>query len=153
MLKIPEPKAAVHEENILKIPTKIKDDEEEELRSKKENEVAAHKAEEAQLEAAKIADIAAAQEEALATFVSGNLQGEDLKSWCVDRGAALPPVERLIFHLLQEKEQKNPDPECPWADPSKYGSALVSLVEDDLSKQMQVLWAVQKVRLRFSRTR
>jgi len=53
-------------------------------------------------------------------------------------------VEKLIFHLLSEKEQKNPDPECGWAEPEKYGAALVSLVEDDADAQMQVLWAIQK---------
>jgi hypothetical protein len=49
-------------------------------------------------------------------------------------------------HLLPpfEKEQKNPDPECAWAGPDKYGGALLSLVEDKAEEQMQVLWAIQK---------
>merc|ERR1739838_586263 len=39
---------------------------------------------------------------------------------------------------------KNPDKECSWALTEKYGAALVSLVEDNILGQMQVLWGIQK---------
>jgi hypothetical protein len=52
-------------------------------------------------------------------------------------------VEKLIFHLLSENKD-SPDPECSWASPEKYGTALLSLVEDKANEQMQVLWAIQK---------
>jgi len=45
---------------------------------------------------------------------------------------------------LEENEKLTPDISCAWAEPSKYGAALVSLVEDDLLKQVDVLFAIQK---------
>ncbi len=78
----------------------------------------------------------------LAEFVSGNKLGDDLKSWLEEQ--IIPSVEKLVFHLLTETEKSAPDLECGWAEPAKYGSALLSLVEDDLLKQMEVLFAIQK---------
>ncbi len=90
------------------------------------------------------ARIKAAESGLLDEFVSGHKLGAELQQWCADQGAVLPSVEKLIFHLLCEKEQKNPDPECGWAQQEKYGAALLSLVEDKAYEQMQVLWAIQK---------
>lgn len=80
----------------------------------------------------------------LKEFVSGQKQGEDLKQWCEEKTGSLPSVDKLVFELLTEKEGQHPDPECPWADPSQFGSALVHLVEDNTVAQMQVLWGIQK---------
>ena len=90
------------------------------------------------------AKAAAVESKLLDEFVSGNKLGETLQAWCSEQGTVLPTVEKLTFHLLCEKEQKNPDPECAWAEAEKFGAALVSLVEDDADGQMQVLWAIQK---------
>jgi len=79
----------------------------------------------------------------LAEFVSGNKFGDDLKTW-LEAQAVVPSVEKLVFHLLTETERSAPDLECAWAEPSKYGAVLLSLVEDDLLKQMEVLFAIQK---------
>ena len=46
--------------------------------------------------------------------------------------------------VLTEKEKLNPDVECGWAEPSKYGAALLALAEDDLLKQVDVLFGIQK---------
>ncbi len=80
--------------------------------------------------------------EVLAEFVNGKRLGDDLKIWL--EGQPVPSVERLVFHLLTVTEKLNPNVECPWAEPDKYGAALASLVEEDLLKQMEVLFAVQK---------
>ncbi|KAL3794485.1 hypothetical protein HJC23_013958 [Cyclotella cryptica] len=98
-------------------------------------------AEEARNRAAKALEVEATL---LNEFISGNKLGADLQQWCADQSAVLPSVEKLIYHLLTEKEQKNPNPECPWAEPSQYGAALLSLVQDKAYEQMQVLWAIQK---------
>jgi hypothetical protein len=126
----------------------------EKARAEKEAKAAQEKAEREAKEAeeARLAEEAKARaakaQEAEATlldeFISGNKLGDDLKQWCADNAAVLPSVEKLVFHLLSEKEQKNPNPECPWAEASQYGSALLSLVEDKGYEQMQVLWAIQK---------
>lgn len=79
----------------------------------------------------------------LAEFVSGNTLGSDLKIW-LQAQAVVPSVEKLVFHLLTETEKSSPDLECAWAEPNKYGTVLLSLVEDDLIKQMEVLFAIQK---------
>jgi hypothetical protein len=78
----------------------------------------------------------------LAEFVSGKRLGADLKSWCSEQ--VIPSVQRLVFHMLTETEKLNPDPECGWAASDKYGAALVSLVEDDVLKQMEVLFGIQQ---------
>ena len=79
----------------------------------------------------------------LAEFASGKKLGDDLKAW-IESQAVIPSVEKLVFHLLTETQPHSPDVECEWAAPEKYGAALLSLVEDDLLKQMGVLFAVQK---------
>jgi hypothetical protein len=111
---------------------------------KKAEEAAAAKAEAERLAAEQAAKAAEAEGKLLDEFISGNKLGEDLSQWCADQGSVLPTVEKLIFHLLSEKELKNPDPECAWAEPEKFGTALLSLVEDNAEGQMQVLWAIQK---------
>lgn len=126
----------------------------EKMRAEKEAKAAKEKAEREAKEAeeARLAEEVRARsakaQEAEATllneFISGNKLGDDLKQWCADNAAVLPSVEKLVFHLLSEKEQKNPNPECPWAEPAQYGSALLSLVQDKGYEQMQVLWAIQK---------
>jgi hypothetical protein len=83
------------------------------------------------------------QEELLNKFASGNKQGDELKEWVQTNKDWLPPVEKLVFQMLEHREKLNPDPDCAWAEPAKYGSALLSLVEDDLLAQMQVLWGIQ----------
>ena len=148
VLKVPEPKAAVHSENMLKLPTKTKADKEKEEQQKAAEEAAAKKAAEAEAKAAQADANAALQAHLLTEFVSGKRLGKELKQWSQDQGASLPPIETLVFGLLMENEQKNPDPECAWADASKYGSTLVSIVGDDVYSQMQVLWGIQKVRER-----
>jgi F0F1-type ATP synthase assembly protein I len=105
-----------------------------------EEQAAAEKKEAAE----KAARAAALESKLLNEFISGNKLGGELRQWCADQGAVLPTVGKLIFYLLAEKEQKNPDPECAWAGPDKYGDALSSLVEDKAKEQMQVLWAIQK---------
>jgi hypothetical protein len=84
------------------------------------------------------------EESLLKEFISGNTSGEELKQWCIDNASVLPSVEKLVLRLLTEKEQTNPDPECPWAEPSRYGTALLHLVQDKGYEQMQLLWAIQK---------
>jgi hypothetical protein len=80
--------------------------------------------------------------EVIAEFVSGNRLGEDLKSWVADQ--VITSIEKLMFTFLTETEKLNPDLDCAWAEPTKYGAALVSLVEDDLLKQMEILVGIQK---------
>lgn len=41
-------------------------------------------------------------------------------------------------------EKKNPDPNCGWAAPDRFGAALLQLVQDNIDAQMQVLWGIQK---------
>lgn len=93
--------------------------------------------------AEKAAKAAALESRLLNEFASGNKLGGELQQWCADQGDLLPTVEKLILHLLSENKN-SPDPECSWASPEKFGTALVSLVVDKASEQMQVLWAIQK---------
>jgi hypothetical protein len=130
-------KARLEKARLEKEAKAAKEKEEEEARKAEE----ARLAEEAKNRAAKAAE---AETFLLDEFISGKKLGADLQQWCADQGAVLPSVEKLIYHLLYEKEQKNPNPECPWAESSKYGAALLSLVEDKGYEQMQVLWAIQK---------
>lgn len=137
--------APEHMDNVLKAPTKTKAEKEAEAAKKAAEEEAAAKAAAAEAAAEERAKASQVEGDILAEFVSGNKQGEELKAWCDEQGTLLPPVERLVFHMLTETEKKNPDPNCAWAEPEKYGAALLSRVEDDLYGQMQVLWAIQKV--------
>lgn len=128
-----------------RIEKKKREAEERAAAEKKAAEEADAKAEAERRDAAEKATRAAALEtKLLDEFISGTKLGAELKQWCVDQGEVLPNVEKLIFHLLYEMEKKNPDPECAWATPDKYGAALLSLVTDNSEGQMQVLWAIQK---------
>jgi len=126
-----------------RLEKKRREEEEKAAAERKAAEEAAAKLAAAETEAAEQAAKAAAMEsKLLSEFASGNKLGEDLQQWCTDQGTFLPTVEKLLFHLLSE--QKSPDLECGWAESDKYGTALVSLVEDKADEQMQVLWAIQK---------
>ena len=126
------PPTKEHADNVLKIPTKTRKEEE----PPKSKPVAAAPA--PAVDVAKAVD----DTQVIADFISGDKLGEDLKSWVSSQ--VVPSVEKLVFTLLTEKEKLNPDIECGWADASKYGAALVSLVEDDLLKQVDVLFGIQK---------
>jgi eIF4-gamma/eIF5/eIF2-epsilon len=84
------------------------------------------------------------EEELLSEFASGNKLGDDLKQWVEENRTVLPSVEKLLFYFLQEKQQLNPDVKCAWADKTQYGAALLVLVAENLTNQVQVLWAIQK---------
>merc|ERR1712032_1427854 len=76
-------------------------------------------------------------------FASGKILGKELKNWVEEKQeiGVLPSVEELVLKLLTGEEV---DQECAWADSSQFGSALTMLVEDNLTAQMEVLWAIQK---------
>lgn len=128
-----------------RIEKKKREEEEKKLAEQKAAEEAAAKkaAEEAAAadEAKKAAEV---EGDLLATFVNGGKSGDDLKVWCEEQGAILPSVEKLVYALLSEKEKAEPNPECLWAESGNYGTALVSLVEDNLSAMMEVLFAIQR---------
>lgn len=147
-----KPKARPLEENILKVPTKEQADNmlkapHADNSLKPPSNVTSKEAREtkAPVVTPKPAPVAvvADDSEVLAEFVSGKILGEELKTWLKGQ-QVVPSVERLVFHLLTETEKLNPDVECPWAELDKYGAVLTSLVEEDLLKQMEVLFAVQK---------
>jgi len=128
-----------------RIEKKKRDAEEKALAEKKlAEELAAKKAAEQAFEAEKAAKAAAVANDLLSEFASGKLLGSDLAAWCKQQGPLLPSIDRLVFHMLQEREKKNPDPACPWAAKDRYGAALVSLVEDNIEGQMCILWGIQK---------
>ena len=140
ILKVPSKE---HKDNVLKVPSKEHADnilmpkqKEEPVKAKEENQE--EKPDKPVIAPAEAVD----DSELIEEFANGGKLGEELKSWCEDK--VFPSVERLVFHLLDTTEKLNPSPECGWADASKYGSALVSLVEDDLIKQVEVLFAIQK---------
>ncbi|KAL7542058.1 hypothetical protein ACHAWF_007081 [Thalassiosira exigua] len=133
------------EEAKARLEKKRKEDEakkEAELKAAEEAAAAKAAAEKAATEQATAAK--AAEGKLLDEFVSGNKQGDDLKQWCADQGSVLPAVEKILLHLLSTKHSETHDPECAWAEPDAYGSALLSLAEDDADAQMQALWAIQK---------
>merc|ERR1712232_3067 len=117
-------------------------------KEKEEKKAAEKKAADEAAEEKEAAERAAKAAEAegvlLDEFVSGSKQGDDLQEWCTEQGSVLPTVEKLVFHLLTQKFTENPDPECEWAEPEKFGTALLSLVEDDADTQLSVLVAIQK---------
>lgn len=125
-----KPPTKEHADNVLKPPTK------ETKETEAEKTVAAPAAPTPAAAVANTTDI-------LDEFVTGKRLGEDLKTW-LEGQTALPSVKDLVFHLLTETEKLNPDVECGWAETDKYGAALVSLVHDDLLKQMDVLFGIQK---------
>ena len=136
-----KPKARPMEENILKVPTKDHSDNFLKAPSKVKPKPVAEKSKSAPSAPTpvKVVD----DSDILAEFASGNKLGTDLQAW-VESLPVVPSVERLVFHLLTETEKSTPDLECGWAESTKYGAALVSLVEDDLLKQKEILFAVQK---------
>jgi len=117
-----------------------KREEEEAARLLKEKEEAERKAAEAAQKALE------AEDDILAEFGSGKLLGDELAAWCKEKSDAnlLPSVEKLVFFYLREKENNNPDSDCKWAAKPQYGAALLSLVEDDVLRQTEVLWAIQR---------
>jgi hypothetical protein len=136
ILKAPEIKNLdpAHADNVLMFPTKAEP-------SKKKEEVAEKTSKPAEPAAPQIS--AEDQAKLLEEFASGNKMGDELKAWCEEQRVQLPSVKKLVFHLLTEREKLNPDPDCAWAESSKFGAALSSLVQDDIVNQMQVLWGIQ----------
>jgi eIF4-gamma/eIF5/eIF2-epsilon len=130
-----------HEANTLKIPDKPLSKQEETFLapSKKKAADALPKVEDH--DDAIVANSSESAEDILTSFSCGEKRGEELRAWCLQLN--LPPLEKLLFHMLKENEKLNPDPECGWAEPSNYGAALLALVEDNLDNQVQVLWAIQ----------
>lgn len=127
-----------------RIERRKREAEEKAVAERKAAEEEAAKLAAAEAEAAeKAAKASALESKLLNEFSSGNKLGGELQQWCADQGDLLPTVEKLIFHLLSENKD-SPDPECFWASPEKYGTALVSLVAEKGNEQMQVLWALQK---------
>ena len=125
-LAVPSKPSKAQEDNMFKPPTKAKPADEPKPAAK------------AAPAPAPVVDHSAVLDE----FVSGNKLGDELQTWL--EGQVIPSVEKLVFHLLTETQKSSPDLECEWAEPAKYGTALLALVEDDLLKQMEVLFAIQK---------
>jgi len=144
-----KPKARPMDENILKVPTKSQSanflkppsKEHGDNTLKPPNAIKAKHLTEISKEnpKAEVVD----DSDVIAEFASGSKLGNDLQIW-IGSLSVVPCVEKLVFHLLTETDKSNPDLECAWAELEKYGAALLSLVEDDLLKQMKVLFAVQK---------
>jgi len=132
----------------VRIENKRREEDEKALAAKRSEEEASlrHKEEE-EAEVEKRAKAAEVETDLLDSFSSGKRLGSDLAQWCTDQGAILPSVEKIVFHLLTSmtsKEFASPDAECLWAEDKQYGNALVSLVDDNLLLQMQVLFSVQR---------
>lgn len=132
-----------HADNVLMMPAKAlsKDRDADVLAPPKKK--AAEKEEPTAKEEAAPAVDAANEAELLKEFASGNKKGDELKAWCDANRVQLPSVKKLVFHMLTEQEKLNPDPDCAWAEPTKFGAAILSLVADDIVSQMQVLWGIQ----------
>jgi hypothetical protein len=129
---------------LARIERKKKEAKEKEEAEKRAAEEARLAQEAAEARAKEEAEKAAAVEgDLLQQFASGDKLGEDLNAWCQAQDL-LPSVEKLVFNLLKTREKKNPDVECAWAEPANFGAALLGLVEDDVMRQMEVLWAIQK---------
>ena len=137
-------KAPEHTDNMFVVPSKTKAEKNAEAEQKAKEEKAANKTAEVVATAEKFAKASAVESGLLDEFASGRKLGDDLKQWCFEQGVLLPSVEKLLFHLLCEKELKNPDPSCGWGSLDNYGAALLPLVDDDINGQMQVLWGIQK---------
>lgn len=141
-----KPKARPLEENILKVPTKEHADNilKPPTKDRTENVLVAPSKAKAEVAAAPVVEAPPAVDDSavIAEFISGNRLGEDLKAWVSEQ--VILNVENLVFAFLEKHEKLTPDISCAWAEPSNYGAALVSLVEDDLLKQVDVLFAIQK---------
>lgn len=136
------PPSKEHEANILKIPDKALKREEETFFAPppKKAEKPTAPIEE---KAPKVHVVSAESIDSLLTdFASGEKLGDELKEWCASH-KPLPPIEKLLYHMLKTREKLNPDPNCGWAEPSNYGAALLYLIEENLYNQMQILWAIQ----------
>jgi len=124
------PPAREHDDNIFKIPTKSKKDDDEAEQAKPAKAAPAP----APVEDTPSKDLLSAEE-----FASGDTLGEDLKKLCDERG--LLSIRESVRAILAK--QSEPDPECGWAAEDKYGAALVALAEEDLLKQLEILFAIQ----------
>lgn len=134
ILKVPTKE---HADNILKPPSKKQNDDSADLSLKAKSQDVIQRPAPPPVEVPKVDDSKVINE-----FLNGKRLGNDLKAWVADQNVA--SIENLLFTLLDETEKQNPDVECSWAEPEKYGAALVSMVEDDLLKQVEVLFAIQK---------
>jgi hypothetical protein len=136
------PPTKEHEANILKIPEKAFKREEETFLAPpaKKTEKPVTTIDES---STKIQVLSADKVDCLLSeFSSGKRLGDELKEWC-NANKPLPPIEKLLFHMLKTQEKLNPDPDCGWAEHSKYGAALLYLIEENIYNQMQILWAIQ----------
>jgi eIF4-gamma/eIF5/eIF2-epsilon len=77
-------------------------------------------------------------------FCKGDKQGEELAQWAAGHKDVMPRLDLVVYRLLTDHEKLNPDPDCLWAGPSRFGAALLSLAADDDMKQMEILFGVQK---------
>jgi len=128
-----------------RIEKKKREEEEKRLAEQKAAEEAAAKKAAEEAEAAEKARKAAEMEGLLLdTFVNSGKFGDDLKVWCQEQGSILPSIEKLVFHLLITTQKDDPNPQCPWAEPAKYGTALSSLVEDNVIGMTEILFAIQR---------
>jgi hypothetical protein len=84
------------------------------------------------------------EDDLLEKFGSGAMLGKELAKWCSNQGPLLPSIDKLVLSVLERKSDCEPDSECKWADPSKFGDAFLSLVEGNTSRQMQILHGIQK---------
>jgi len=135
VLQMPPKPSADQEANMLKAPSKKEEESPEETTPEEvHNEPAPE-----EVPPVPEVDI----EEMLSEFASGKLQGAALREWCKERNSVLPSVDKLLLRMLTEQEKLNPDVNCGWAAPERYGEALLFVVGDDLQKQMEVLWGVQ----------
>ncbi|GKY99661.1 hypothetical protein MPSEU_000920100 [Mayamaea pseudoterrestris] len=144
-----KPPTKMHEENMLKFPAKALTKEEDTLFPTKKKEADAVPAKTEAVAptqvgpTANVEELMAKSAELLKEFATGGKQGDELAQWVQENKVGLPAVDKLVFELLMENEKLNPNPECVWAEPAKFGAALLSLVEDDILGQMQVLWGIQ----------
>lgn len=145
MFQVPKGKESAHSKNMLDIPAREEGEKKSEAHVAKLQESSATVESETGTMEKDASNSFADQEKIIEELVSGARLGDDLKLWLTDQGPSALNIENLIFELLTEKEKKNPDPECGWAESSKYGAALLSLVEEDVYGQMQILWGIQKV--------
>jgi hypothetical protein len=128
-----------------RIEKKKREEEERKQKEEEEARLAAEKKAEEERVAKEAAEKAkAAEGDILQDFANGDRLGDDLATWCKEQGSLLPNVEKLVFYYLKEIEANNPDKDCGWAKKGRLGSALLSLVSDDVLAQAQILFAIQK---------
>jgi len=128
-----------------RIEKKRREEEETKLAEQKAaEEAAAKKLAEKAATAEKAKEAAEVESDLLDEFISGGKSGAELKEWCATQGAILPSVEKLVYHLLISKQRGDPSPDCPWAEQANFGAALASLVSENLSAMMEILFAIQR---------